>query len=108
MMPAAFAFSTPFLTDWQGEPMIACRFALLPTGSMLEADQMINGEICCEAVLARRLPAGMLAPAGAVKRVFPDTHEMADRIDEFIPKLANGFEQHLYKLQMMEDLSAHE
>lgn len=105
-MSAAIALGQPFLGDHDGEPMILCDYAILPTGSMLQADQLMYGQVGAVAVLAPRPPAAMVVPAGSLKHLFPTSMEDADRVEQFAVQLADEFDQHLLKLQLMEDLSA--
>ena len=104
-MPAAIALGTPFLGDHAGEPMMFCDYAILPTGSMLQADQIMYGQVGAMSVLSPRPPAAMVVPAGSLKHLFPTTVEDADRVEPFAVLLADEFDQYLHRLQLLEDLS---
>ena len=106
-MPAAIALGSPFLGDHDGEPMLMCEYALLPTGTMLDADQLMYGQIGAVAVLSPREPAAMVVPVGSAKHLFPRTDEECDRIQPFSVELADEFDEHLFKLQLLEDLTAY-
>jgi hypothetical protein len=106
-MPAAIALGSPFLGDHDGEPMLLCKYALLPTGTMLDADQLMYGQIGAVAVLSPRQPAAMVVPAGNLKLLFPESVADGERTRPFEQDLADEFEQHLFKLQLLEDLTAH-
>lgn len=86
--------------------MLRCDYAILPTGSMLQADQLMYGQVGAVAVLSPWLPAGMVVAAGSLKHLFPTSEADADRLEPFAVQLADAFDQHLFKRQLLEDLTA--
>lgn len=107
-MPAAIALGTPYLGDVEGEPVIVCDYAILPTGSMLQADQLMYGQIMAPAVISQDQPVRMVASATQVNEIFPRESGDVDRLEELALELNEYFNSYLSRLNMIEDLITEE
>jgi len=102
-MAPAFALSTPRLGDYNGEPMISCLYEILPTGSMMQADQIMRGRIFRLAVLAPDPPTRMVASAERNSEVICDDTCDIERTEAVVTDLNEAFISYLVRLQLWED-----
>ncbi len=107
-MPAAIALSAPYLSWWDREhpieckPLITCDYAILPTGSMLQADQLMYGAIGSEAVPSEREAKLMVVRSERKIQLFPMTSADAERIMVFSEQLTIEFILMLNRHQLFE------
>lgn len=103
-MAPAIALSTPRLSDYNGEPMISCLYEILPTWSMLQADQIMRGRIFRLAVLAPDPPTRMVASAERTSEVICDDTRDIEKTEALVIELNEAFISYLVRLQLWEDL----
>ena len=107
-MPAAIALSAPYLSWWDrenpmdGEPLLSCSYAILPTGSMLQADQLMYGEIGSQAVPSERDPKLMVVRQEGRIQLFPQSAADVERVREFTEQLTTEFIMVLDRHQLFE------
>jgi hypothetical protein len=102
MIPS-IALSTPRLGDYNGEPMISCLYEILPTGSMLQSDQIMRGRIFRPAVLASDLPTRMVAAAEPQSEVMCDDTRDIDSTETVVKELNEAFIFYLVRLGLWEE-----
>jgi hypothetical protein len=102
-MVSAIALSTPRLGDYRGEPVIYCLFEILPTGSMLQAAEIMRGRIFRPAVLRDGEVPQMVAAADPLSEVFPAEGTDCDRLQDHSTALNEEFIRYLVRLELWED-----
>ncbi len=113
-MPAAIALSAPYLSWWdrenpiEGEPLVTCDYAILPTGSMLQADQLMYGSIGSQGVPSEGNPKLMVVKREGQMQLFPKSSADADRIRDFAEQLTTEFILVLDRNQLFEPALAEE
>lgn len=111
-MPAAIALSAPYLSWWdrknpkEDEPLIICDYAILPTGSMLQADQLMYGSIGSQGVLSSAEPKVMVASESNRIEIFPLHSADYEKVREYSEMLATEFVLKLDRLKMFEYATA--
>lgn len=102
-MPPVIALSTPRLGDYNGEPVIYCIYEILPTGSMLQADQIMTGRIFRLAVLRDGDVPEMVAAADSVSEVFPANGTNCDQLKKCAVALNESFIRYMVRLNLWEE-----
>jgi hypothetical protein len=107
-MPAAIALSEPYLS-WADktrptdeEPLVTCEYAILPTGSMLEARQIMYGQIGSTAVPSSIVPEKMVVVEFSRIHVYPADDDDVERMKAFATMLCEAFAEKMMKLQLLE------
>jgi len=103
-MAPVIALSTPRLGDYNGEPMISCLYEILPTGSMLQAGEIMRGRIFRLAVLAQDPPTRMVASAERTSEVICDDTRDIERTEAVVMELNEAFISYLVRLELWEGL----
>jgi hypothetical protein len=107
-MPAVIALSKPYLTWWdkenpgEDEPLITCDYAILPTGSMLQADQIMYGQLGSQAVPSTLNPKAMVVSSERKMQFFPTVDADAETIGLFVEEMTVEFLMLLDKLKLLE------
>ena len=94
-MEATIAFSTPFLREVDGAPMLVCDYAVLPSGTMFDAKLILYGLIATLAYLSDGSPALMRGRLENDAEIFPAQDGEAELIEPYAMELCERFGDYL-------------